>query len=386
VFAGGIDNTHVFVDGKELAHKRADFARASDVTDSDPPGDLILRHIWNEANFPDFRDPDVANIVRDYGATPDNEADDDAVAIQRAINDTTTVGNGNFGKAVFIPRGHFHIKQPILVHAGARVFGASNTISVIEISRSWQPVAPTAALITDDKGDVGVVLANFAILGQDPTPNRGVSSHKFISQLVLQTNNTVLRDVQFSAREYFRSDNVYEEPLVVLKGNAGGRLYNMALDTPANHSTGSMSPDFRIIAVRGTIHQIQMYQPDTEHMMAGPQLEISSARNVFLYAYKYESANPLLILRNSSNVGVFGSSGNYSLYDPGESSMLSVVNSSNYVFANLARRPDPANPRDRPNATEFDMISDGVHHIPANENNLTLFKSGDLSITAAGGP
>ena len=153
VFAGGTDNTHVFVDGKELAHQGVDFARVSNLSDSAPPGDLISRHIWNEASFPDFRDADVVNIVRDYGATPDNEADNDAIAIQRAINDTTTASNSNFGKAVFIPRGHFHIKQPLFVHGGARIFGASNTISVIEISQSWQPTSPTGALVTDDLAD-----------------------------------------------------------------------------------------------------------------------------------------------------------------------------------------------------------------------------------------
>src|SRR5204863_6939316 len=102
--------------------------------------------------------------------------------------------------------------------------------------------------------------------------------------------------------------------------------------------------------------------------------------NVFLYAYKYENRNALLLVRDSSNVGVFGGSGNYSLYAPDESCIVCIVRSSSYVFANLARRPDPANTRDRPNASLFDVIADGANHVPANPNNLTLFKSGEVTI------
>jgi len=379
VFAGGTDNTHVFIDGQELAHMGSDFARVTGLRDAAPPADLIARHIWQEAQFPEFRDPDVVNIVRDYGATPDNEADDDAIAIQRAIDETTTANSRNFGKAIFIPRGHYHIKQPLLIHAGARIFGAANTISVIEISSSWKPTSPTSALLTDDRADSNLLLANFAILGHDPTAFKDVASHKYIALLTLRTNNTLLRDVQFTVREYFRSDNNYQEPRLVLKGNAGGKLYNIALDFPSNHSTGSMSPDYRQIAIRGTTHPIALYQPDTEYMSAGPQLEISSAQSVFLYAYKYEKDSPLLSLLDSTNIGIFGGSGNYSLYDPKDLAIFTVSRSSNYVFANLARKPDPTNLRDRPNAVQFDVITDGVNHIRADQNNLTLFESGELS-------
>ena len=107
---------------------------------------------------------------------------------------------------------------------------------------------------------------------------------------------------------------------------------------------------------------------------------------MFLYAYKYENRNQLLLLQDSSNVGLFGGSGNYSLYEPGESSIFRVNRSSNYVFANMARKPDPSNPRDRPNAAQFDVISDGVNRVSADQNNLALFKSGEISIVQAGAP
>jgi len=71
--------------------------------------------------------------------------------------------------------------------------------------------------------------------------------------------------------------------------------------------------------------------------------------------------------------------GNYTLSDPHEASMISVTASANYPFANLSRRPDPSNPRDRPNAAQFAIIRDEKATVPANENNLTFFKSGDIN-------
>lgn len=379
-FAGGTDNTSVVVDGIQLAHKKTDVAITGPVVTEDPAGDLISRHIWNRATFPDFREVGVVNITRDYGATPDNESDDDAPQIQMALNDTVTAGHPNYGKVVFIPRGHFHIKQPLLIPANAKVFGASNTISVIEISSKWLPDAPTAAIVTEDTSTGSVTLANFALLGHDPSASKNLWSHKYISHLVVQTNNALVRDVQFTAKEYFLTDNYYQEPWIVLKGNAGGRFYNMAVDLGNNHATGGMAPDYHLIAIRGTTNQIQLYEPDTEYMMAGPQLEISDSGNVFLYAFKYEKEHPLLLIKGSSNVAVLGGSGNYSLYVEGESAIVNISASINYLLANFARRPDTSNPRDRANKAKFSVVSDGVVSVPANPNNLTLFKSGEIDI------
>jgi hypothetical protein len=253
------------------------------------------------------------------------------------------------------------------------------------MSAAWQPAAPAAALVTEDRGDSSLLLADFAVLGHDPTPAKNLASHRFLSFLILRTNHALLKDVQVSVHEYWRTDNVYQEPMVVFTGQAGGHFYNMGLDNEHKHGAGAMAASYRTLLIRGTANPIELYEPDTENADAGPQMEIASSKNVFLYAYKYEHEHPLLLVRDSSNVAVIGGSGNYSLYEAGESSVVTVSRSTNYVFANLARRPDRANPRDAAGGVQFAIIADDVARVAADRNNLALFKAGEVALPGAAG-
>ena len=70
-----------------------------------------------------FESPDAVSgatvSVLQYGATSGNSADDDAVAIQRAINAAKP------GDMVYIPDGTYHVKSMIMLKSGVSVVGQS---------------------------------------------------------------------------------------------------------------------------------------------------------------------------------------------------------------------------------------------------------------------
>ncbi len=73
--------------------------------------------------------------VLQYGATPGNSSDDDAVAIQRAINAAKA------GDAVYIPDGTYHVKSLIVLRTGISVIGESRDGTVLAGSYSSSPYA-----------------------------------------------------------------------------------------------------------------------------------------------------------------------------------------------------------------------------------------------------
>lgn len=76
-----------------------------------------------------FEAPDPAagrvHSVLDYGATPHNASDDDAVAIQQAISAAAP------GDVVYIPNGVYHVESTINLKSGVSVRGQSRDSTVI---------------------------------------------------------------------------------------------------------------------------------------------------------------------------------------------------------------------------------------------------------------
>jgi hypothetical protein len=73
-----------------------------------------------EFQFPDAPSGTVRNVIN-YGATPDNSTDNDATAIQSAINASSV------GDSVYIPAGNFHLKTALSVKSGVTLSGESKT-------------------------------------------------------------------------------------------------------------------------------------------------------------------------------------------------------------------------------------------------------------------
>ena len=358
-----------FVDGEAIAEGNGKaVAWGPRPNPVDEPVSRLETHRWNAATFPTIFNS--AHIdVRDYGATPSQASDDDSDAINRALRDSVQDGHENFGKIVFLPRGHYHVRAPIEVPLNATLIGASNTISVIDASTDWQPDSPTALVRTED-GIGPVTLANFAISGHEPSAKFGITEHKNIVLFHGRSSDMLLRDVQIARREYWRKGRgQFDQPVALFTGNAGGRIFNLGLD----HWHGEpdeMSPDHRMIKIEGTFHPLRIYQPDAEGTGNSPQIEINNSTNVYFYAFKFEGEHALLHVINSKNIEVLGGSGNYELKD-GIDAMIDIENAEDIIIANMARQGKDG---------DYAWLRHGDLSISANHRNLALFKIGNPAL------
>jgi len=345
-----------------------------------PAEDHLQRHIWDSANFPNHVDASMID-PRSFGATVDDESDDDAPALSQALAQSAETG-----KAVFLPRGHWHIRSPIEVPGGAAMIGASNTISVIHIAEDWIPDGPTAAIRTADS-DLGVTLSHFAVLGQQATSRKGTEAQKHISLLHGRSAGSIIRSVQFSVIEQWKADVHLAAPVIRFSDQMGGRIYNLGLDASWRHHEGGSKEDgFAVVDIAGTSNPLAFYQLDTEQLTSGPQTLIRNARNIAVYGYKHEpdlaseENHTLLEISKSTDLNFFGSAGVYTLKQP-NAAIVSVFESSNYVFANWSRNPRHGLPNDRKGNAQFNWITNGATSVPAHERSMGLFKQGNLSAT-----
>lgn len=345
-----------------------------------PEADPLQRHVWDIESFPNHVTADMID-PRAFGATPDDESDDDAPALIQALEQSALSGN-----AVFLPRGHWHIRSPIEMPGGAAMIGASNTISVIHIAEDWIPDGPTAAIRTAD-GDQGVTLSHFAILGQEATLRKGTEAQKYITLLHGRSADSTIRSVQFSVIEQWKADVHLAAPVIRFSDSMGGRVYNLGLDSAwRHHEGGSKEEGFALVDIAGTSNPLAFYQLDTEQLSSGPQTQIRDARNIAIYGYKHEpdlasqENYTLLEISNSSDLSFFSSAGIYTLKTP-DTAIVSVSESSNYVFANWSRNPRHGQPTDRKGNAQFNWITNGTTSVPAHERNMGLFKQGETSAT-----
>ena len=345
-----------------------------------PEGDPLERHIWDIERFPNHVTTGMID-PRSFGATPDDESDDDAPALIQALEQSAATGN-----AVFLPRGHWHIRSPIEMPGGAAMIGASNTSSVLHVAEDWIPDGPTAAIRTADS-DLGVTLSHFALLGQEATFRKGTEAQKHITLLHGRSADSIIRSVQFSVIEQWKADVHLAAPVIRFSDRMGGRVYNLGLDAAwRHHEGGSKADGFALVDIAGTSNPLAFYQLDTEQLSSGPQTLIRDARNIAVYGYKHEpdlasqENHTLLEISNSSDLSFFGSAGVYTLKTP-DDAIVSVSESSNYLFANWSRNPRHGQPTDKKGNAQFNWITNGATSVPAHERSMGLFKQGELGAT-----
>lgn len=329
------NNGYIHIDGKEYGNCDSDVQYHDEIVNENPSEDFIKKHIW-PVKMPSYDDKDKVNIVTDYGATPYNNDDDDSVAIQKAIDDTTTEGNPNYGKAVFIPRGHFQIKNTITLKKGTRIFGAGKNISVIHESIDFNINGDSFIMDTVNDNDANIIMTDFAILRQEASLSKGLENNKYVTMLRVRGNNTVFRDVQLAAVEE-KQDTYHLNPEVIFTDNAGGKVYNLAVnDSIRTELGGNIHGDYRRLLIKGVKNPLSIYQCGLENCEKTYKMEITDSDNITIYAMKYEEQNQLLKIKDSTAISIVGSYGYYSIVDNVDS-IIDIENSKDIYLAGLAR-------------------------------------------------
>lgn len=163
--------------------------------------------------------------VRDYGASSSWSLNDDAAAIQKAINAAKA------GDVVYIPNGTYHLKSIISLKTGVSLIGQSRASTVLSAAFSTSP----HAVIYGAPGVNNLTLSSFRITVSKGKIKAGIRLGTEGSTLV---SNIAVKDIQIEKFERFgiQLQNAYQ---VLVEGNViknatalggGGSGYGILID------------------------------------------------------------------------------------------------------------------------------------------------------------
>lgn len=305
-----------------------------------------------------------------FGATPGRGNDDDSGSFAAAFRAVMTPGSPHFGRTVFIPRGHFTVRDQVVVPDGVRLAGASSTISVIEASSGWVPDSDTAILQLA-AGDKGIVVRDFAILGRDPSPSRSNERQSRLGLLDVANSAVSWHDIQFARVEFWRDDLMLDVPTYRFRPTAGGYFFTFASDlSHRTTSGGHVGPEHRHLLIEARNTPLVFHAFNIEHGASAPEVELRNAAHVRILGFKFENdlvrggkfgdptadgTRPLLGINGSRDITILGGSGNLSLGTG--STLIDVSNSHNVTLGLLDRMPDKRNPRDGEKEAGFSFVT-----------------------------
>lgn len=167
--------------------------------------------------------------ITDFGATPNDDSDDDAMAIRDAIAQAQS--GGNF---VLIPMGTFHIKGTISIPSTSLIFGVDKAESKLMASN-------TSMALKIEPGATNIVLSDFGIDAADDQLSHGIhigekdgvnAERILIRDLEIQ--NFSQRGIQVRNANHVKIEGCYIHHATNLGG--GGFGYGIALNDSNNHN------------------------------------------------------------------------------------------------------------------------------------------------------
>ena len=322
----------------------------------------------------------------DYGATPSwmNDTDDDGTRIQAAIDDACDPGASyGFGLPVFIPHGDYGIARPLDLRGGcAEVIGAGTHSTVLATLRGtaggcWPDAGVTGGMLASlprPTSRIGALETSTAQASIALVSDFNLAAVDFCPFMDLRAGRLLLRDVGTKGQRGIipplRSADpspspspgvvCRDEPFVALRSGVSGRFYGLPLDIADTRQCES-SPQHVLLLIEGCQRgsgAIHLYQASTEHLINSYQTLINASHcGVHFHAWKYENAlhsmssNPpygagsLVKIQGSSDVSVFGGSGNYHMYNASVPIVDIVAGSYNVSAMGMTRRGTRAEPK-----------------------------------------
>ncbi len=312
----------IYVDGERL-----DVPYLAAVTDSGPPPrDLQTRHVWDEA-LPSWESPAAVNVKDPpYGAVGDGKADD-TDAIQKAIDER---------EIVFLPKGTYAVSKTLRLRSNTKLIGVHRCFTwLVPISRPGEdftdPENPKPVIQTADDPRARTVLAFFGIR----TMQRSTAAYCLLWR---SGRDSLIRDADmvyaygpWRVPEH-RPVKPYNHPLVIVEGHGGGRWYNFFQESWRWHG-----PAYRHLLIRGTTEPLRIYQCNPEHARSDANMEIRGARNVSIYGVKGEYNRPIIWVRDSDHIRIFGYGGNAAAR--AGTALFVIERTPRFLLANLVDTP-----------------------------------------------
>jgi Pectate lyase superfamily protein len=286
-----------------------------------PPAEASFRrHLWG-ADFPSFDDPDIVDVRR-FGARPDDGVDD-TNAIQKALDSNSKV---------FLPKGVFLVKRPLVLGPSNQLFGIGKTFSVLRENREWDPDGGNSLVTT--------------------VADRKASSS--LSFLLLETQSVARTPLHWRAGEASIVRDIMAGPVSSYYGQrtgaprhayhisdtGGGRWYAIAAEWGRFYGS-TYDPAYSHLLVDGTNGPLAFYGLNVERDALWPQAVIRNSSNIDIYYFKAEAAEwpkgttppGVLLVERSHGIRLFGMTGN--AHPPG-SALITLDASDNILLAHVA--------------------------------------------------
>ena len=279
----------VYMDGRQVE-------KVQEVTaDQVPPADLQSRHLWSP-QFPGFESPGAANVKgAPYEAKGDGRTDDTA-ALQRAIDEH---------EIVFLPKGCYLLSRPLELKPNTKLVGVGQTMSLLVPANTdkFADAAGAQPLVrTADVADGTTVLAFMGFYTPSIVP--GAQSLHWRTG-----GHSIFRGVEIHGQ-----GKVSPAP-VIISGHGGGNWYNFR-DASArllvDHAQGPLN----------------FYQFSVQQVTS----ELRGAKQVSFFGTKYEGNEPMLVIRDSDRIRLFGHGGNAK--GRADASLFVFERTTNFLFAN----------------------------------------------------
>ena len=312
----------VYVDGRRSAED------VVQVGPSDaPPEHLVARHAWATA-LPYAGGPGVANVKDPpYEARGDGRHDDTA-AIQRAID---------AGGAVFLAKGYYRVSRSIRLGPRTQLIGVAPHLSVLMVREPEGDFAdadaPRPILTTVDDASAATVAALVGVLAPRHVPGAFAVDWRAGRRSIVRSCLFMRRSLHgFSRPPEGAGPKPPAAPNVQVRGHGGGRWYNF-------EGAARTSPvdNYRHLLIDGTTEPLHLYQCNVEYARSRAEMEIRRARHVSIYGLKGEYNEPILWVRDSDHVRVFGYGGNAAALP--DKALFVIERTPNLLLANLVDSP-----------------------------------------------
>ena len=344
-----------------------------------PPENLVAMHSWSWSDTVPSWGPGiaVADIVRDFGATPSwvNSVDDDAPRIQAALDQACPAGKALAGsptRVVFVPHGTFHVHSTVFLPAGCALIGAGKHVATISSFQARFPANPVTPVISvrgrasgsgsgsigdDDSAFVSDIVVQEEIVGVankiDPATVPMRTLLEVCSGILLRDVRTNREYVNDSRREGASTAAFEPASSVTVVGAGAGKFYGLSLD----HVAVPGAVGGALFTANGTDRPVHVYQLSSEHLSSGNGMVVLfKCANVAFHAFKFESAagstkkwqglssgtGGLMAAHSSHNISVFGGSGNFGIENVNlGSSIFRSWGGDGLDLAALVRKPPP---------------------------------------------
>lgn len=294
----------VYADG--VRHAKTSTCDVDSSLSLTPPEDLVSRHVaWDEATFPSFETPAVADAVRDCGARGDGVTDD-TKALQACLDAHLDV---------FLPKGHFRLSATLRLRPKSRLVGLSQTHSILmPASRGLLGAASQALPLVTTAAGAPATLAFVAVLSWWHLP---VFTLDWRARGGLWRNNYETRVCEcLWLANYRRRTRAPAcegpRPLAVPKTQVrgSGHFYNFVNDEDILFTDHRL---YRNLLVsnnsEGAADRLAFYSLNLEHTMSEANMELDHATHVDIFGLKLEGSNTALWARDSSDVSLYGLGG-----------------------------------------------------------------------------